>query len=95
MSLHQRTRVHLDRVHRRLGASSLIARLCVKSRNQLNSIIAAYLGESADSRRNGEFLLIDMVVPGCRHFVDVGANVGERSKYFLSKSYHTMPPRTW
>jgi FkbM family methyltransferase len=55
-------------------------------RNQANCVVAYHLGESYDSASNGEYRLIDLLAPHCSTFVDVGANVGHWTEYFLRNS---------
>ena len=42
------------------------------------------MGETAHSSLNGEFSLLNNLGKNCQIFVDVGANVGEWSDYFLA-----------
>jgi FkbM family methyltransferase len=72
--------------HHLLSKSSVTTKLCVKLRNQANCVIAYHLGESPDSSQNGEFALLDCVAPHCETFVDVGANVGNWTKYFIQRA---------
>lgn len=73
----------LDTFHRLLARSSVAAGLAVKIRNQVNCIIAYHLGETANSEKNGEFMLVKHLSPHISTFIDVGANVGEWSAHLL------------
>jgi FkbM family methyltransferase len=48
--------------------------------------VGYHLGESADASKNGEFRLIDGLAQQCHTFVDVGANVGNWTEYFLHRN---------
>lgn len=73
-------------LHRLLSKSRTCAKLCARLRNQANCVVAYHLGESYDSASNGEYRLIDLLAPHCSTFVDVGANVGHWTEYFLRNS---------
>lgn len=73
-------------LHRLLSKSPMCAKLCARLRNQANCVVAYHLGESYDSASNGEYRLIDLLAPRCSTFVDVGANVGNWTEYFLKNS---------
>jgi FkbM family methyltransferase len=73
----------INLLHRILSKSRVCAKTCVKLRNQANCVLGYHLGESADPSRNGEYRLVDVVAPSCHTFVDVGANVGNWTEYFL------------
>ena len=75
----------LNRLHQRLARSSFAARACVLARNQANCVIAWHLGESSDGAQNGEFQVVEALLPHCAAFVDVGANVGDWSGHILSR----------
>jgi FkbM family methyltransferase len=79
-------RKFIDKAHRILGKSRLAALTFAKIRNQASSVIGAYLGETANSYGNGEYAVVDLVAPLCRYFIDVGANRGEWTEYFLRSS---------
>ena len=64
----------------------MAAKIAVKLRNQANCVIAYHLGETANSRENGEFKLIEHLAPHIHTFVDVGANVGDWSEHMLKHS---------
>ena len=76
----------IKKIHRLLGANRLVALMCVKIRNQVEAVIGAYLGESINPIINGECAIIDVVAPCCHCFVDVGANKGEWTEYFLKRA---------
>ena len=73
-------------LHRVLSKSRTCAKVCARLRNQANCVVAYHLGESYDSASNGEYRLIDLLAPHCSTFVDVGANVGHWTEYFLRNS---------
>src|SRR5580704_13078041 len=79
----------IDLLHRTLSKSSICSRACAKIRNQANCVVGYHLGESADASRNGEFHLLDVLAPSCNTFVDVGANVGNWTEYFLRRKAAT------
>jgi FkbM family methyltransferase len=72
-------------IHRLLAKSSLASRGCVKLRNQVTSVIAHHLGQTADAAHNGEYDLLDVLAPHSSMFVDVGANIGEWTAHMLSR----------
>jgi FkbM family methyltransferase len=71
------------RLHRFFSKSRRCASVCARLRNQANCVVAYHLGESYDSASNGEYRLIDLLARHCETFIDVGANVGNWSEYFL------------
>tara|TARA_B100000965_G_scaffold406716_1_gene447502 strand:+ start:1041 stop:1808 length:768 start_codon:yes stop_codon:yes gene_type:complete len=52
-------------------------------RNQAQCVIAYHLAEDANPHKNGEYALARLVAPHCKHFIDVGANVGDWTAFFL------------
>ncbi|TCT04601.1 FkbM family methyltransferase [Aquabacter spiritensis] len=60
----------------------------IKLREQCNSIIGLSLSSGIEPTQNGELLLIDVVAPRSRYFVDVGANVGNWSLMFADRMTH-------
>jgi FkbM family methyltransferase len=79
-------RILAKRLCRFFSKSSSVARICVRVRNGANRLVGYHLGESADPAENGEYRLLDLLAQHCKTFVDVGANVGEWSEYFLKRS---------
>lgn len=77
---------YLDKLHRAAARSKIVARCAVKVRNQMDAVICAYLGENGNFWQSGEMELVKLLAPQCRLFVDVGANVGDWSTYFLAQS---------
>ena len=77
-------KTYIGELQSSLSKSRVITHACVKVRNQMAGIIGKHLGKTADSYLNGEYALLDKIAPLCNTFVDVGANVGEWTKYFLS-----------
>lgn len=76
----------LHSIHRLGGSFRSLAKAAAYARNQLDCIVAAHLGETPDPTKNGEYSVVESLAPQCRTFVDVGANRGEWSSFFLSKS---------
>lgn len=76
----------LDRALKLLSKSEYAANLCIKLRNRSNSVIGYSLTQSFDASQNGEYWLIDSFTNASSKFVDVGANVGKWSEYFLSRN---------
>src|SRR5262249_35123965 len=74
------------RIHSTLAKSPYVARFAVRLRNQLNHIIGLHLGPTPDARRNGEFRVLEQLAPGCRLFIDVGANIGDWTDRCLTLS---------
>lgn len=77
-------RSNVDFLHKKLGNHALTTRLALLLRNQCNCIIKYHLGGDAHSNVNGEDWLAGIVAPETTHFVDVGANVGNWTEFFLS-----------
>ena len=75
----------LNYLHRLFARSAFLAWLAARVRNQANCVIAYYLGETDDGTQNGEFPLVETLLPHCSVFVDVGANVGNWSEHILSR----------
>jgi FkbM family methyltransferase len=71
-------------LHRKLGVYQGATRLALLFRNQCNCVIAYHLGETADAHINGENWLTEIIAPTATTFIDVGANVGNWSDFFLS-----------
>src|SRR5262245_31786973 len=74
----------LDYTHRRLARFHPTVLLALLLRNQMQCVLKYHLGGVADSDRNGEQILAGTVAPHCQRFVDIGANVGAWSDYFLA-----------
>lgn len=79
-------RAALDRLHRALGRSRLVAHIAARVRNQVQSVIAYHLWESPDPAANGEYQLLNVLAPTCQTFADVGANHGEWTAYLLGRA---------
>jgi FkbM family methyltransferase len=73
----------LNAMQHKLSKSKAFVRFAIKLRNQANMIIGYHLGESCEHNLNGEELLIKILAPHCKTFVDVGANVGDWTELFL------------
>src|ERR1700748_3881317 len=78
-------RATLTRLHQLLAKSAFLARICVRVRNQATCVISWYLGEASDGNKNGEYRVLETLLPYCTTFVDVGANVGNWSEYLLTR----------
>jgi FkbM family methyltransferase len=72
-----------DWAARTVARSTLLSKLAVKVRNQSDRVIAYHLGQSAHWDANGEFALLECLLPEVKAFVDVGANVGEWSQFMM------------
>ncbi|MBD2093921.1 FkbM family methyltransferase [Trichocoleus sp. FACHB-591] len=79
-------RANLDYLHRVLGHSPFIVRLAILLRNQAQCIVNHHISEGADSLKNGEMWLVQLVAPSSFVFIDVGANLGNWSSYFLKSA---------
>src|SRR6266568_4869922 len=73
----------LGRIHKILGESTLGTDIVVKIRNQCDAVVRARFSDGSNAELNGELLLISVVAPQARYFVDVGANVGAWALSFL------------
>jgi FkbM family methyltransferase len=59
--------------------------LMVKVRNQANIAIGLHMSSGTNIEQDGERLLVSMVAPDSKNFVDVGANVGQWVAEFSSR----------
>ena len=76
---------YIDAIHRRCSGSRHLVSLALKVRNQANAVIRARMADGIRANANGEQLLIDVVAPQARSFIDVGANVGAWTQAFSKK----------
>lgn len=76
----------LGKLHYFLARHPLAVNVAVKVRNQVDSVIAKYLGESPNSDKNGEDLLMRQMAPTARTVFDVGANLGHWTTTFLASA---------
>lgn len=72
----------LSQFHRWLSRSGMVVSVVIKVRNQCQAIIRSRLNDGIDPDQNGEYLLISLVAPEARIFIDVGANVGKWAERF-------------
>ncbi len=73
-------------IQRSLSKSPAIVNFLVLLRNQCNMVIQCHLSNYADSSINGENLVVDSVSPECFNVIDVGANKGDWTNYFIEKN---------
>src|SRR5581483_337070 len=67
-----------------LAKSRTITLLAIKIRNQCNQIIVRRLSiKDMSPRLNGEYLLLDYLIPICNSYFDIGANKGDWTSYIL------------
>jgi FkbM family methyltransferase len=78
----------LDKAQRNLSKHPIFVKMAIKLRNQANMIIGYYLGESNNTEINGEKLIVELLAPHCRTFVDVGANIGNWTQLFIDNCKH-------
>lgn len=77
----------LNKVHHALARSRFASKVCLRLRNQANCVVGYHIGgHTHQSDQNGENSLIERVGPYCNSFVDVGANIGDWSVYFIGVS---------
>jgi FkbM family methyltransferase len=74
--------VILGKMHWWASRSQWLFPAVVKISNQCQAIIRSRLNDGIDPTRNGEFLLLSLLAPGAKTFIDVGANIGTWSKEF-------------
>jgi len=72
-------------IQRLLSKSPLVVRLIILIRNQCNMVIQNHLG-NYDPTANGENLIIDFVSASCFNIIDVGANKGDWTGYFIQNN---------
>lgn len=72
-----------SKLQRFLGLSKLSTYIAVKIRNQVDSIIAYHLGETANPKINGEYSLLESLRGSVTTFIDVGSNRGDWSQKIL------------
>lgn len=76
----------IDKFHRTLSKWTWAVKIFVKIRNQMNCVIALYLGETENSALNGEVQLMGTLAPYVNVFVDAGANVGDWTADLLQRA---------
>ncbi|SFQ18633.1 FkbM family methyltransferase [Parafilimonas terrae] len=88
----------INSTHHFIARFPFFVKFLVAIRNQCNSIIAYYLTNSPDSKKNGENTIIDYLYSNCSVIIDVGANKGNWTEYFKSKNktakYILLEPST-
>lgn len=67
----------LDKVQTRLATSPRAVRCAVKVRNQAQKIISGSMTDGGDASRNGEYRIIQALIPHCRRAMDIGAHRGD------------------
>lgn len=80
----KRCKEYLFKLDRYFSRSRILVWLIVKLRNQANMIISLHLSDGPNIETNGEKLLAEYAAPLSTTFVDVGANVGEWTRVFVS-----------
>lgn len=84
MSLKQKLFNSLQTIFSR---SRLITLFAVKIRNQCNRIIIQrFAANTMSPHENGEYLVLDHIVPVCNQIFDVGANKGEWTAHILNNT---------
>jgi len=74
----------LSPVHILLSKSRIITWLAAKIRNQCDLVIRQRFGaNNMDPQQNGEYLVLETVLPHCSVFFDIGANKGEWTNFIL------------
>ncbi len=73
----------IDSIHQKLARSSLAVRLAILTRNQCRRVIRYHLNEDANPFKNGEAWLVKNLAKDSSVFIDVGANVGTWTDFFL------------
>ncbi|SHM51644.1 methyltransferase, FkbM family [Mucilaginibacter sp. OK098] len=74
-----------------LASSRIITLLAFKVRNQCNRIIVQrYAVKSMSPDINGEYLVLNFLMPTCNSYFDVGANKGNWSSYILENSGNNL-----
>jgi FkbM family methyltransferase len=76
----------LNNFQRLIAKSSFIVRVILLIRNQCNAIVKYYLASSSESDKNGENFIVDKLSPKCSNILDIGANKGEWTEYFLERN---------
>jgi FkbM family methyltransferase len=78
---------YLSPIHTFISKSRFITILAIKIRNQCNLIISRRFGtKSMSPHLNGEYLLLDHIMPVCNTYFDVGANKGNWTAYILKNT---------
>lgn len=81
----------LSVTHRVLSKSKFATFITAKIRNQCDLIIRQrFAAPDMNPFKNGEYLLLETVIPDCKIFFDVGANKGEWTN-FIVESKKTDP----
>ncbi len=75
----------LNELHHLMSKSAFLVKILIRIRNQCNSVIQFYISNSPNSDENGENLIIRSLAHECSQIVDVGANKGEWTAYFLKQ----------
>lgn len=73
-------------IQRSLSKSPATVNFFVLLRNQCNMVIQCHLSNYSDSSVNGENLITDAVSGECFSVIDVGANKGDWTNYFIEKN---------
>ena len=77
-------------IQKTFAKSRLITSIALKVRNQCNRILIERYGASTTSHQaDGEFMMLDTLIPVCKTYCDVGANKGDWSAYILDNSADT------
>ncbi len=76
----------LNFFHHSFAKSAILVKLALLIRNQSNSIIAYHLISSPNSNENGEEFIVSKLAKQCIDIIDVGANKGEWTEYFLTQN---------
>lgn len=80
----------LDWFHRLMSRLTPLVGVVIKIRNQCNAIIRYRLNDGTNPVENGESLVAKIVGEKALTFIDVGANVGNWSTYFLEVAPHNV-----
>lgn len=73
-------------IHHFLSKSKFLTQVAILARNQCNCVIRYHITDSSDPEKNGEKFIINSISKYCNLIIDIGANKGEWTNYFLDKN---------
>jgi FkbM family methyltransferase len=76
----------INSLHHTIAKSSTLVKLALLIRNQCNCVISYYLANSPNADKNGENLVINAIAKNCSNVIDVGANKGDWTGYFIKQN---------